>query len=583
MRVLPVNTDILLVELDTLAEVMALHRSLSDDPIAGVHEIVPAARTVMVRFHPTRISAGELTRRLLDRDVSAAQVAGDDLVEVPVRYTGPDLAEVAELTGLTVSDVIARHTGSTYTVAFTGFAPGFAYLAGGDPRLEVPRRRVPRTAIPSGAVGLAGLYSGVYPRSSPGGWQIIGTTELPMFDLASESPALLRPGMQVRFTCAGVVETDRVTTVPDRVTTVPDPVTTVPDRVTTVPARESRSPQRDATVDVTADGTVDVTADATPAVVVERPGLTTTLQDLGRPGHAALGVSRSGALDHRSLRAASRLVGNASGAACLETYGGLRLRAVGELVLAITGAEVTATIRPAPRPADSCPPAALSRPRSAPLLQPFLLDDGETLELGFPRRGSVAYVAVRGGFAVEPVLGSLSTDLLSGLGPLPLVAGDVLPIGESPFGAVDPSWLDRPGPGAGETELLPATGRTVTLDVVLGPHTPMFTGQALERLLDQEWEVTPESNRVGFRLHGEQPLPRLDHRQLESAGMASGALEVPSNGQPVLFMADHPLTGGYPVIASVASYHLDLAGQIPVGARLRFRAVTPAPQQEDRP
>ncbi|WP_028245773.1 carboxyltransferase domain-containing protein [Pseudoclavibacter soli] len=535
MRVLPVNTDVLLVEVDELAQAVALNQSLIDDPIEGVFELVPAARTVMVRFRPTRIDAEELSRLLLARDVSAPLGSDGALVDVPVRYDGDDLAEVAQLLEMTVDEVIVRHTGSIYTVAFTGFAPGFSYLVGGDPRLDVPRRTTPRTAIPAGAVGLAGTYSGVYPRVSPGGWQIIGTTDLPMFDLRLDPPATLRPGMRVRFV--------------DASDAAPQPTT------------------------VTVDAPAVASTRLDHALTVVQPGLGGTLQDLGRAGHADLGVSRSGALDHDAARLASRLVGNASDVASIETHGGLQLRAAGEQVLAVTGAEVTLTVHAAAGHAGA------SR-RTAVLGQAFALRDGETLEVGFPTRGSVAYVGVRGGFAVAPVLDSLSTDVLSGLGPEPLATGTVLPVHRSAVAAVAQVW---PGEAGGDAAAaLPAPNETVTLDVVLGPRTEMFAADALATLFAQEWSVTPQSNRVGLRLHGETPLVRSDHRELASEGTASGALQVPPSGQPVLFMADHPLTGGYPVIGSVASYHLNLAGQVPIGARIRFRQVTDAPTSDSK-
>ncbi|MCI1748503.1 MAG: 5-oxoprolinase/urea amidolyase family protein [Acidipropionibacterium sp.] len=552
MRVLPVNTDVLLVELDELAQAVALNQSLLDDPIAGVYEFVPAARTVMVRFRPTRIDADELARRLLERDVSAPLGADGELVEVPVRYDGDDLAEVAHLLETTPDEVIAMHTGSVYTVAFAGFAPGFSYLVGGDPRLDVPRRTVPRTAIPAGAVGLAGTYSGVYPRVSPGGWQIIGTTDLPMFDLRLDPPATLRPGMRVRFTqvtAAGSPGADSA-------------------RATLGHAADS-SP---ATGPQPSDA-----AHTAHGLEVVQPGLSSTLQDLGRPGHADLGVSRSGALDHDAARLAARLVGNTSDSASIETYGGLKLRAIGEQVLAITGAEVTATIHAAQPATDTAPGTPIRHDRQVPRLRAFALRSGETLEVGFPTRGSVAYVGVRGAFAIAPVLDSLSTDVLSGLGPAPLAVGDVLPVHRSAVAAVTQIWPGATDPLADTALALPARGEVVTLDVLLGPRTEMFADDALETLFGQEWETTSQSNRVGLRLHGEKPLQRSDHSELASEGTASGALQVPPSGQPVLFMADHPLTGGYPVIGSVASYHLNLAGQVPIGARIRFHGVTDAP------
>ncbi|RZL92668.1 MAG: allophanate hydrolase subunit 1, partial [Variovorax sp.] len=199
MRFLPVNLDALLVELDDLPQTLALLASLRADPVDGIEEIVPAARTLLVRFRPSRISQVELTGRIGERRVDAVVERDATLIEIPVDYDGEDLDDVARMLGIPRAEVIRRHTGSEYTVAFTGFAPGFAYLTGGDATLNVPRRTTPRTRIPAGAVGLAGAFSGVYPQASPGGWQIIGITAVPMWDLGREVPALLQPGFRVRF------------------------------------------------------------------------------------------------------------------------------------------------------------------------------------------------------------------------------------------------------------------------------------------------------------------------------------------------------------------------------------------------
>ncbi|MDP9043857.1 MAG: allophanate hydrolase subunit 1, partial [Pseudomonadota bacterium] len=204
MNVLPVNLDALLVELDDLPQTLALLHSLQAEPIAGVEEVVPAARTLMVRFRPSRVSGAELARSIGGRRLEAHSATGGARIEIPVRYDGEDLDEVATLLGISRAELIRRHSGSDYVVAFTGFAPGFAYLTGGHPSLDVPRRATPRTRIPAGAVGLAGRFSGVYPQASPGGWQIVGVTDVPMWDLQREVPALLQPGVRVRFVDAAV-------------------------------------------------------------------------------------------------------------------------------------------------------------------------------------------------------------------------------------------------------------------------------------------------------------------------------------------------------------------------------------------
>ncbi len=208
VEVLPMGEHALLLEVEDLDQVLALERVVRDHVATGagpwraVDDVVPAARTLLLL---TREGADlpDLTRAVHEAaaatDPTAPSPASGPVVAVPVRYDGPDLAEVARLTGLAPDDVVAAHTGTPWRVAFGGFAPGFAYLVGGDPRLRVARRSSPRTTVPAGAVGLAGEFSGVYPRASPGGWQLVGSTDLVLWDDHRDPPALLRPGTVVRF------------------------------------------------------------------------------------------------------------------------------------------------------------------------------------------------------------------------------------------------------------------------------------------------------------------------------------------------------------------------------------------------
>jgi KipI family sensor histidine kinase inhibitor len=205
VRILRYGRAALLVELAGTDEVMGLYRALSPTPPAGVIDLVPAARTLLVTFDPRQASADDLARLvertdpLASTDSLASTGAPIGMVELPVSYDGPDLDAVADLTGLSRAEVVRRHAGAEYTVAFCGFAPGFAYLTGGDPALCVPRRASPRTTVPAGAVGLAGEFTGVYPRPSPGGWQLIGRTGASLWDVDRDPPALLVPGTRVRF------------------------------------------------------------------------------------------------------------------------------------------------------------------------------------------------------------------------------------------------------------------------------------------------------------------------------------------------------------------------------------------------
>lgn len=192
----------LLLEFDSTADVLAWTDTLHRAGLPGVLDIVPASRTVLVKLDGPRYLAP--TRQRLEKLTPEQSIAEGTTADQPdavieVTYDGADLDAVAELTGLSTAEVIAAHTGTLWRVGFGGFAPGFAYLVGGDPRLQVPRRDEPRTRVPAGSVALAGEFSGVYPRESPGGWQLIGRTDATLFDVTREKPALLTPGMTVAF------------------------------------------------------------------------------------------------------------------------------------------------------------------------------------------------------------------------------------------------------------------------------------------------------------------------------------------------------------------------------------------------
>lgn len=200
MTVLAYGDQALLLQFDSTAEVLAWSATLRDAAMPEVLDIVPAARTVLLKLDgPGR--QGAIRRRLQKLEVGSdakATKAGEPLV-IDVVYDGDDLAEVAELTGLTTREVVDAHTAQPWIVGFCGFAPGFAYLVGGEPRLVVPRRSDPRPAVPAGAVGLAGEFTGIYPRRSPGGWQLIGRTDAVLWDIDRPDPALLTPGTRVQF------------------------------------------------------------------------------------------------------------------------------------------------------------------------------------------------------------------------------------------------------------------------------------------------------------------------------------------------------------------------------------------------
>lgn len=528
-----------IADLPDLAGVLAVSDRLRASALPGVIDIVPATRTVLV-VCASRADARRAATALGEAAAAAtgsadgpvpADAAAREVV-IDTVYDGADLAAVGELTGLGAAGVIAAHTGTAWRAAFGGFAPGFVYLAGGDSRLDVPRLDAPRTAVPAGAVAIAGGFSAVYPGASPGGWRLLGRATARMWDAARDRAALVAPGDTVRFRAV----------------------------------REAIGIPGD-TGTARAAGAASASAPAGAALVVERPGPLALVEDLGRPGRAALGVTGSGALDRGALRRANRAVGNPEGAAGLELVGGG----------AVLRAERPTVVALAPPAGDG----AGTGPESGPVapVAVHALAAGERVAIPHPARGLRTYVAVAGGIvgtlraggpearAPEAVLGSLSHDTLSGLGAAPLAAGDGLVAGE-PSAAIPstaPTLGPRPDPHP-------------VLRFVPGPRDDWFAPGSVAALEAASWTVTPQSNRVGLRLEGpplERACPAEPPAELPTEGMVRGAIQVPPNGRPVLFLADHPVTGGYPVIGTVVDDDLDRAAQLAPGDAVRFAAVDP--------
>lgn len=286
-----------------------------------------------------------------------------------------------------------------------------------------------------------------------------------------------------------------------------------------------------------------------PALEVLAPGLLTVVEDEGRPGLARYGVAPSGAADREAYRAANDLVGNAPGLAALETLGGLRLRSRGDTWVAVTGAAVPLLV-------DGAPRLLGTRVRLA---------DGQVLETGMPDRGLRAYVAVRGGLDVAPVLGSRSRDVLAALGPETIAVGDVLPVGP----VEDVPWAPR------EHRRSTVRDGAVVLDAVPGPRADRVPAAAA--LFEGEWGATTAATRVALRLERvEGPGLAWDAAvEHPSEGVVRGSVQVPPSGLPVVLLADHPLTGGYPVVAVLTDVACDLAAQVRPGQRVRFAAVPP--------
>lgn len=487
----------------------------------GIVEVVPTYRSLAVHFDPLVLAPQDLEAIVREAGERAGHEADTQprTVEIPVAYggeLGPDLADVAAHAGLSEAEVVEIHASGRYRVYMMGFTPGFPYLGGMSPRIATPRLATPRARVPGGSVGIAASQTGVYPTASPGGWRLIGRTPSRLFDPRRTPPAVLDAGDFVRF---------------------------VPIDATRYAEIENAEPVRG-----------DVPGSALPeGIEVVEGGLLTTVLDLGRVGHQRSGVPVAGAMDTFALRAANLVVGNDDNAAGLEiTLAGPTLRALRDLTFAVTGADLRPTV-------DG---------RPVPLWRPVSLRAGETLSFAGRRSGLRAYVAVGGGIAMPPILGSRSTYLASGFGGFngrPLRDGDRLPVGPSP--ASRPASV-RPMPRRAASP-----DGTISVRVVLGPQDDAFTEGGLKTFVSESYVLSAKSDRVGCRFEG----PPIEHRSgadIVSDGTAFGSVQIAGDGQPIVLMADRGTTGGYTKIATVVSADLWVLAQAYPGDRVRFAAVS---------
>ncbi len=507
--------------------------------IVGLRETVPAYASLLIDYDPLVLPYAVLEQQVLER-LAEAIARGEDagrqntraVKEVPVLYggeDGPDLADLAARQGLTPEEVVRLHSGQPYTVYMLGFSPGFPYLGVVPEAIAAPRLLAPRRSVPAGSVGIAGRQTGIYPQATPGGWRLIGRTDLVLFDPQRDPPAYFAPGDRVRF----------------------------------VPVDEpaQRPGPRQVAAGAAATGTTGQPHTQSAAVEVLAPGLLTTVQDLGRRGYQRYGVPVCGPVDEFAFRAANALAGNAPDAAALElTVSGPVLRFHADCVLALTGADLACRLHSVDLGAWD-----------APLWTAVFVRAGSLLECRGRRSGCRAYLALAGGIVAPPVLGSRATCLSGAFGGhegRALASGDRLAIGPVAPGHAHIAGRVVPA------ERRPAYAENPTVRVVAGPHAGHFSDEARQTLLERAYQVSPTSDRTGLRLAG-PPLGRARDGEMVSCGMAPGAIQVPSDGQPIVLLADHQTVGGYPVIATVIQADLPLLAQcLPGEGRVRFAEVT---------
>jgi KipI family sensor histidine kinase inhibitor len=500
------------------ARAIAIATAIRAARLDGVRDVMPTFRSVAVYFDPGRTSAVRLRAGVeAALDAPVVPVFGRE-VEVPVVYGGqhgPDLDGVAGWARLEPSEVVERHARQVYRVYMTGFLPGFPYMGPVDPAIAMPRRATPRLRVPAGSVGIAGPQTGIYPSDAPGGWNLVGRTPLRLFDAHRTPSVSLSPGDRVRF----------------------------------VPVASEGSSFSAGTSGVEAEP-------ASPReLLVLRPGLVTTVQDLGRWGHQAVGVPVGGSLDRDAHVRANRLVGNPPAEALLEaTIQGPELRLSAPASVAVSGADLGVTLDGADLPLD----------RAA------RCDAGAMLRFARRRSGARAYMAFGGGIAVRPTLGSRSTHVGAGLGPFggrALKAGDVVPLGEAATSTAPAAPRASYGDRGARVRVLP------------GPQEDFFPPSALDVLQRTRFTVSPQSNRMGYRLEGER-VPRIEGREMISDATFTGAIQVPTSGDPILLLADRQTTGGYPQIAVVITADLPRLAQLAPGDWIEFQLCSETAAQQ---
>ena len=525
------------ISFETSSSVRALLRRLRQARISGVVEYLPSYCSLGVIYDPTTVKVerlqDELELQALHTD-SGECLPRSRQFEIPVLYGsewGPDLNSVAKYHGIEPEAVVKLHSSAEYCVHLIGFTPGFPYLGGLPKKIATPRLDRPRALVPAGSVAIADQQAGIYPVQSPGGWRILGRTPIRLFDVDSERPCLLQIGDSVRFRAVSQTEFDRLSASQNEASSI---------------AKSSRKADL---------GDSPCSAKKAPVLRVIQPGLLSTLQDMGRRGYQSFGVSPGGAMDTLSLRLANLLLENETSSLSLEiTLSGLELEALSSCQVAIAGADLSATVRGV----------------RVPMGQGLELRSGDRLSFSKRVRGARAYLAIRGGFCGESVLGSESTDLRQGWGGM---EGRALKKGDYLFRKLRDSSFGVPSRALG---IGPAVMRhyadPFTLRVVEGPQWNYLSGIVAKRFFESEFQIRSSSNRMAYTLAG--PSISTVRKELVSEPLSMGSLQVFPNGELALAMADHQTIGGYPKIAVVISADFPKAAQLMPGHRIRFVTVS---------
>ncbi|MFN0213293.1 MAG: 5-oxoprolinase subunit PxpB [Saprospiraceae bacterium] len=523
-KIFPLSETALLVQWGEQIEdalhqkVLDLNHLLNQMPFAGFVETVPAYASLAVYYQPEKIeSEGGSPFQYVKSHLEAllgnkiAQVSQPkDLVSIPVCYDhafGHDLDQVADAHGISPESLIALHQQREYKVYMMGFLPGFAYLGTLDAAIATARKPSPRARVEAGSVGIAGNQTGIYPLASPGGWQIIGRTPFCLFDPEKASPFLLKTGDSVRFFAISKEEFQEMSLTKNE-----------------VPIPTDSLPQADAQL--------------------LKPGIYSTIQDLGRFGFRASGVPISGAMDLPALYTANALLCNTENAATIEcTMGGLLMQSNKNTHIALTGAGT-----------------ALINQSNVPLYQRLAVFKNDVLEIRYNPLGIRTYLAVRGGFQAASRMNSKSVCPGAGIG--------------SPLKKEDGLWFDKEHRSEfGTVAPLQAAPHLSCIRVCPGPEQDWMSTESVRRFYAQPFTLSNRCDRMGFHLQAD-PLLMNEPREMLSSAVTKGTLQLTPSGQLILLMNDCQTTGGYPRVGQVAAVDLPAVAQLSPGECITFTPVS---------
>lgn len=504
------------MDVDTTHKIGRFVHLVDDMDLASIVEIIPSYGSILVIYDVSISSDRDIVSTLM-RMWEMANQAGDkterDSVTIDVVYgdvCGEDLPIVSDVTNKPIEEVITLHASGDYTVGAVGFAPGFAYLIGLTAQLATPRKSTPRLRVPAGSVGIGGNQTGTYTLPSAGGWNLIGRSPTRLFDPSADPPVRLKLGDSVRFQQIESADFSHL-----------EPAATGPK----------------------GNGPIEVVT----------PGMQTTVQDLGRYGVARFGFATDGAADRASLVAANRVVGNPWGTAALEiTHVGPTLRFHQRLRFGLAGADLGARLNG----------------RRLVMGRRFETMPGDELDFhpSAMYSGARTYLSVEGGFDIPLVMGSASTNLTAAIGGWhgrALMGGDRLAVGQAEI--PDRVFTPGMGPSANAADQSP-------FRVTPGPQRDRFDDATWDRLLESEFHVSADANRVGLRLQGPSLAP-MNGADMLSEGIVTGSIQVTGEGQAIVMLPAHATIGGYTKLATVIPEDWDRLGQLSPGDTIRFMSV----------